>query len=280
MAAVVVTASDYLRDPAGVESQGPFRWRLLAEGDSWLDRSTPLAGSLPQHLARALDQRGQSTLIINLAQGGDTLRRITAVMNGPLAWWLEQFRYDAILFSAGGNDLIDAALDPPAGQGILRNMAGRPTPVDVQDCIRQAALELLLEGYLSFNFSTVHQAIRAGRNAATPLLLNCYDTPTARSAPAAPGVGPWLYKAYRKNDVAPVLWPALTDALFRRLRHAIGSWCTGRSALHAVPTAGVLLPAPPGSTGNSGDWANEIHPNAAGWKKQAAVWADTLQAVA
>lgn len=283
MAAVVVTASDYLRDPAGVEGQGPFHWRLLAEGDSWLDRSTPLAGSLPQFLARVLDRRGQSTLIINLAQGGDTLRRITAAMNGPLAWWLEQFTYHAILLSAGGNDLIDAALDPPAGQGIVRNMAGRPTPVDAQDCIRHAALALLLDGYLSFNFSTLYQAIRAGRNAATPIFLNRYDTPTARNAPAAPGVGPWLYKAYRKNDVAPVLWPALTALLFQALDQAIASWCTGRSAVQAVPTTGVLQPAAPGSTaeqGFQGDWANEIHPNAAGWKKLAIVWADALQAQA
>lgn len=283
MAATMVTASDYLSDPAGVESQGPFRWRLLAEGDSWLDRSTPLDGSLPQFLARELDGRGQSTLVINLAHSGDTLRHITSSMNGPLAWWLEQFTYDAVLFSAGGNDLIDAALAPPAGGGVLRNMAGRPTPVDAQDCIRQAALALLYDGYLSFNFSTIYRAIRTGRNAATPVLLNSYDTPTARNAPALPGSGPWLYKAYRKNSIAPVLWPALTALLFQSLRQAIASWCTGRSALYAVPTAGVLQPAQSGSMGDSsnpGDWANEIHPNAAGWKKLAVVWADALQAKA
>lgn len=279
MAAVVATATDYLHDPSGIEGQGPFRWRLLAEGDSWLDRSTPLAGSLPQFLARELDRRGQSTLIIHLAHSGDTLRHITSTLNGPLAWWLEQFTYDAILLSAGGNDLIDAALDPPAGQGIVRNMAGRPTPVDAQDCLRQAALQLL-DSYLSFNFGTLYQAIRSGRNARTPVLLNGYDTPTARNAPAAPGMGPWLYRAYRKNQVPPVLWPALTALLFQSLRQTMDDWCTGRKALYVVPTTGVLRPAPPDSTGSSGDWANEIHPNAAGWKKLAVVWADTLQATA
>jgi hypothetical protein len=46
-----------------------------------------------------------------------------------------------------------------------------------------------------------------------------------------------------------------------------------------VPTDGTLTPAAPGSTGDNGDWINEIHPNAAGWNKLAAVWQTAIQAV-
>ena len=38
----------------------------------------------------------------------------------------------------------------------------------------------------------------------------------------------------------------------------------------------ACAPAAAGTTGSSGDWANEIHPNAAGWKKLAKVWATAL----
>jgi hypothetical protein len=272
MPSLAVTGKEYLRNGARIEARGPFTRRFLAEGDSWMDRSDLLVPALPSFLADEMTSRGQTNLIINISTAGDTLRRITDVMQGEFAWWLDQFAYDGILFSAGGNDFIDAARNPPPGTGLLRNMAGLPLPTNGYDCVDTAALSTLVNSYLNPNFNTIYQAIRTHPlNASAQIFLNGYDTPTARNAPAAGGAGPWLYTAYTHNGIAPSLWPALTAGLFRDIANTVTGWCAGRQHVHAVPTSGILVPA--GEVpGNSGDWQNEIHPNRAGWRKQAKVW--------
>lgn len=277
MSSQVIHGPLYLAKPERVDRFGPFRYRFLIEGDSWMDMSSPANASLPHFLVDEFNRRGISALFINLATGGHTLRRIEATIRGDLGWWLRQDRYDAVLFSAGGNDLIDAARDPDPGRGLLRDMAGQPLPADAMDCVDAAALDTLVRGYLDPNFNTVHGALRASpQNALTPLFLNCYDTATARNAPAGPGIGPWLYDAYTKNGIDPVLWPGLTSGLFTRLRKTIENWPTGRPGVHAVPTSGRLVPANARDRGPSGDWENEIHPGASGWRKLAPLWADRI----
>ena len=53
-----------------------FRWRFLAEGDSWMERSSAFTASLPDYLAREMEAAREPTLIVNLALFGDTMRRI------------------------------------------------------------------------------------------------------------------------------------------------------------------------------------------------------------
>ncbi|CAM4199150.1 SGNH/GDSL hydrolase family protein [Roseateles saccharophilus] len=276
MPSVVCTGHEYLGRSQEIEARGPFKYRLLAEGDSWMDRSSLVIPSLPWFLAQEMDNRGLPVLIINLAIAGSELRQLVDIMKGEFVWWLGQFRYDAILLSAGGNDFIDAARDPDPGQGLLLNMAGQPLPADGYACVSQAA-KGILEDYLNTDFKQLVDAIRAdANNQSTPVFLNCYDTPVARNAPAGPGIGPWLYKAYQKNSIDPSLWPALTQGLFQDIGSVIQGWTGFDGALHAVPTTGVLDAADPASGGSSGDWANEIHPNASGWTKEARIWAGTL----
>ncbi len=278
MPSVAIPGYQYLLNPSDVESQGPFRWRFLAEGDSWMDKSGGATGSLPTYLAFEMDRRHRNVLIINISKSGDTLRRITDVMGGEFAWWLRQFAYDGILFSAGGNDFIDAARDPKPGLGILNDMFNQPVPADGYACVDGARLQQLLD-YLNQNFAALYQAIRGSAlNARTPLFLNNYDTPVARNAPAEFGIGPWLYTAYVKNDIEPRLWPALTAGLFQDIRSLISTWCENGDEVISVPTTGVLTPAVASSNGSSGDWGNEIHPNANGWRKLAKVWADIIEA--
>ena len=52
-----------------------FKYRFLAEGDSWMDRSSMFETSLLQQLVQTMDARGEEVLIINLAMFGETLRR-------------------------------------------------------------------------------------------------------------------------------------------------------------------------------------------------------------
>ncbi|NCT85717.1 MAG: hypothetical protein GXC94_21405 [Comamonadaceae bacterium] len=278
MTSVVITGSRYLVQPEQADRFGPFEKTFLAEGDSWMDASAAVQGSLPYYLVQEFNRRGKTHLVINISTSGQTLQRISQTMSGDYLWWLQQLRYDAVLFSAGGNDFIDAARDEAAGEGLLRDMQGQPLPADGYACVRQDALASLVDDYLNPNFDAMYRALRASaKNADTPMLLNGYDTPVARNAPAIPGlVGPWLWTAYLKNHIDPSLWPALTAGLFRDIQATVAGWPAGRTGVALVPTSGVLTPASPDATGSSGDWKNEIHPNAAGWRKLARIWADLL----
>lgn len=274
---IAIYGRDYQRFIDQGLAPGEFRWRFLAEGDSWMDRSSAFTASLPDYLAREFDARGESALIINLAMFGDTMRHIGSVVEGEFADWVNFMHFDAILLSAGGNDFIDAARDPNPGQGLLRDLRHAPPPAQGRDCLRADALTRLVVDYLDPNFARLHDAVRgSAKNAATPIFLNNYDTPTARPAPAPPGKQAWLHAAYVKNGIPEALWPDLTDAVFNDLQTTIAGWQIGRDGLFGVPTDGALTPAAPGHPGESGDWINEIHPNRTGWKKLAPIWADAI----
>lgn len=274
---VVITGNRYRIKPEEADNFGPFNKTFLAEGDSWMDASSWKQGSLPEFLVREYNREGVTQLIINISTSGHTLTRIVDMMNDDFVWWLNQSTYDAILFSAGGNDFIEAARGPDAGQGLLHDMHGKPLPADAYECVSQPGLQQLRD-YLNKNFETIYQALRgSAKNADTPIYLNCYDTPTARDAPAIRDItGPWLYTAYRKNGIDPTLWKDLTAAIFIDIQTVIGAWAHGREGVVAVPTSGLLSPADEGALGESGDWINEIHPNKSGWRKQVQAWLPVL----
>lgn len=277
---IAIYGQDYQRYIEQGLAPEQFRYRFLAEGDSWMERSSAFTASLPDYLAREMEANDEPTLIINLATFGDTMRRIGAAVSGEFMFWVESMGFDAILLSAGGNDFIDAARDEAPGQGILRDMRGQPLPANGYDCARPEAVATLVTDYLDPNFTLLYDAVRGSLlNANTPIFLNNYDTPVARNAPAPPGTRAWLYEAYMKNGIVPALWPDLTDGLFNDIQTTIAGWAKDRHAIFGVPTDGTLTPADPQATGDSGDWINEIHPNRSGWKKLAPIWYQTISAV-
>ena len=259
-----------------------FKYRFLVEGDSWMDRSSAFQPSLLAKLAPAMDAAGDDCLFINLSRFGDTIRRINECLNTDFRLWLRHgfnWKFDAILLSAGGNDFIDAARDPGPGQGILRDLHGQPLPASGHDCIRRNAVADLVTQWLDPSFTNIYNEIQASKHAGTPIFLNSYDTPTARNAPATKDGRSWLFEAYNTNSIPSPLWPDLTDSLFNDIQTTMVGWAQGRANVHIVPTDGTLTPAVAGSTGSNADWRNEIHPNPKGWTKLAAVWRDAIKQV-
>jgi hypothetical protein len=271
----------------GLLAPEQFDYWFLCEGDSWMDRSSLTQLSLPWSLARTFKgRRGSRALFVNLSRFGDTLRHIGDCLNDTFHQWVTTplpFRFDALLLSAGGNDFIDAALDPPPGQGLLRDVHGAGPGLRPEDCFDAAAIALLVDQYLDPNFGKLYDTVRASPFCGgMPILLNLYATPVARNAPATPGGKTWLSAAYAKNGIPPGLWPAVTQRLFVDVETAVTDWTqvAGRTGVFTVPTSSVpLVPADPGATGSSGDWLNEIHPNASGWARLATAWQASLDAV-
>lgn len=288
MPSQVVYSHEYSRlIDQGLLTPENFDHYILCEGDSWMDRSSLAQLSLPWALAKIFSgPDGKRGLFINLSRFGDTIRHIGDCLNDDFLQWLTTelpFRFDALLFSAGGNDFIDAALDPPPGQGILRDVRGAGPGLTPDDCFDTAGVATLVRDYLDPNFDKLYRTVRnSTRHADIPILLNRYNTPVARPAPAMSGLGPWLSRAYEKNGIPPMLWPGVTQRLFDKVDGSVTGWAQapGRQGVVLVPTNSVpLVPAAAGSKGSSGDWLNEIHPNKSGWTKLAAAWQPELAAV-
>jgi hypothetical protein len=252
-----------------------FKYRFLAEGDSWMDRSAAFHTSLLQQLVPEMDAGGDDVLIINIAIFGDTMRRIGEFATGDFAMWLKtafNWKFDAILLSAGGNDFIDAARDPDPGQGILKDLRAGTLPENGRQCLNREAVESLVTQYLNPNFKALYDVVQSSRHAGIPIFLNNYDTPTARNAPAFPNGRSWLYESFVKNGIPPSLWPDLTKSIFSDVQTTVAGWSASRGNVISVPTNDTLTPAIKDTVGSSGDWLNEIHPNESGWKKLAKVW--------
>ncbi|HYE38797.1 MAG TPA: hypothetical protein VEB23_02625, partial [Ramlibacter sp.] len=220
MASFVLYDHDYSRavDQGTLQPEN-FDHCFLCEGDSWMDRSSLAQLSLPWALAsRFRGPRGDRALFINLSQFGHTLRRISDCLDDTFHQWLTTslgLRFDALLFSAGGNDFIDAALIPPPGEGILANVRGRdPATLRSEDCVDAAAVAALVAG-IDEDFRRLYDAVRASPlHGDMPILLNSYNAPVARDAPAIRGRKAWLAEAYRKNGIPPHLWDEVTERIF------------------------------------------------------------------
>jgi hypothetical protein len=286
MASRVLYSDDYDREVAqGTLVPEAFAYKILCEGDSWMDRSSIFQLSLPWALAHVFRARkGNDALFINLARFGDTMRSIADCGGGLFDQWLNTdglFRFDALLFSASGNDFINAALEPDSGKGILHAVHGAPPDLTADDCYNVDAVTELVATVIDPKFDAIYQRVRTSRNPDLPILLNCYNMPVARPAPAFPGGHAWLSRAYAKNGIPTNLWTEVTERVFIDVESTVAGWdSVDRTGLHVVPTMAVpLVPAEPGSTGNSGDWLNEIHPNKSGWGKLAQAWQKELDGI-
>lgn len=225
-----------------------FARRWLAEGDSWFS-----LGGFTGNLLMALDD--DRTLIVNCAHPGDTL----AEMGGDAcARLLEPDdgvpRWDAVLLSGGGNDLL----------GRCREFI-RPDPADPVD--DDALLETLsdIEGEIVRLLRLV-TATQPG----VPVLCHTYDYPPVSRRWWWWQAGPWVAPALRAAGLDRSRWDGfagmLIDALAERLKNVAADY----RRLGVVETRGRLLRQ---------DWRNEIHPNTTGYAEHAIPWRRALAAL-
>lgn len=291
-----------IRSPADVDADhlpplSEYGKRLLAEGDSWFTFSTLW---LPRNsnLLFGLDVP-ESAAIVNCAAPGDTLRHMLRFPRNPgfagLLHGAEARIWDAILISAGGNDLIDAAGVPPLDPG------GRPYPPEQRLLLRPSEAASgppgerfisapgwdALAHYLWLSLRALVDARDRGVNRATPIILHTYHLPVPRPSGVAGARAGWLWPACERYDIPGDERPVLAQALFARLRalwlaaDADSGSAGALPGVHVFDSAAVtdIEPAVPGSKGVSGDWQNEIHLTPAGYRqlgRPMAAWLWTL----
>lgn len=278
----IVTASQ--NNSAYYDSQnitGPgdpsFGKRILCEGDSWMS-----IGAIPSSNLLSPLKFAQSTLLLNLATPGDTMKNMSDINSNPEFAKLIcdnnfSYKWDAIFMSGGGNDLIDSIMQiicPPstgAGQNFL-------------DYIDRIELANFRKG-LHNNFKTVSQLRdQSSKNKNTPLIVHVYDYPTPRNAKAkflgAKFAGPWLLPALKTHDVPENFWISITDYIFEELGKALVDLESILPNFHVISaTRGILTRARLGTTEADGDWLNEIHPTATGYSKLGVVISHEIQSI-
>ena len=235
---------------------------LLAEGDSWYawaHMNLAPSSNIPEQL-----EFQQPTVIVNLAYSGDVIGNMSEASANALFYFeLQGQPYHAILLSGGGNDLIDA-LNP----GIIVPRGGGPAHA-ADSYIDAIALKALTDAVLSGYRGIIALRDASDANAHTPIVLHTYDYPTPRNAKATfmnrPAAGPWLLPAMQAVAVPAAMQQAVTDIVFDALAEALLKLHQPYNGVYVVNTRHTLARAAPGATGLSGDWINEIHPDAYGY---------------
>ncbi|MCW5621502.1 MAG: SGNH/GDSL hydrolase family protein [Burkholderiales bacterium] len=268
--ATIIRAGDIdARFPDRNPDHPKYALKVLAEGDSWFT-----VGSIPGSNLLFHVEAKRPTALVSIAKPGDTIvrmgdpdrmRQLSRLIANPRF----SYAWDAILISGGGNDLIDSA------PNLLIHPA---TPSnDPGDYVDSVALKLFI--------STIHAAYAnivqvrdsgTSKSRGKPIYLHTYDYPTPRNSPTrflgAGILGPWLYPAFLLEGIPVNMWIAVSDYLLNRLAEALLALDT-RSGSDPLPevfvidTRNTLTRARLGTPSSDGDWANEIHPNTAGYRK-------------
>ncbi len=257
---------------------------LLAQGDSWFS-----IGSIPPGLTSNLlaqMELTRSAAVVNCARPGIELAHMTDTSTQQTFRKLLAGRFavkwDAILFSGGGNDLIDAATVGPNEQPQLRLLATAaergPNPASGDDYISKAGWQTF-ETHMTVVFDALVAFRDSGINHQVPMVFHTYAHIMPRPAPAAPGHGPWLQPAMEAFAVPPQDWLAVSSALMDRLADLLARLMAARRAadpgceLHLVDSRPVpLVLGDQTATEASGDFFNEIHPTRGGYTKLATAW--------
>lgn len=261
-------ADNYVETGTSGPDDQAFTKRILCEGDSWFSIGAIFSSNLLFPLRFA-----QNTLLVNLAQPGDTIKSMSSISSNLILHQLvaeKNFltRWDAIFISGGGNDLMNLVdqiiCTPSVGAG--KHM------LDYINAIELANLKLTVQ----HGYYRIAKMREGTENANTPIVTHVYDYPTPRNAKAKflglKIAGPWIYPALKGNDVPEEFWISLTDYIFEFLAVAITELSYKIDNFYVVSaTRETLIRAKLGTTDEDGDWLNEIHPTATGYKKLADV---------
>jgi hypothetical protein len=284
----VVYPGDFLsrETPPAIEL---FNHRFLAEGDSWFTIGT-LNFFDASNLLLELDFE-QSTAVVTCAYPGDTLQQMVHFWKDPFfSRLLSEPRFamdwDAILISAGGNDMIDAAQVPTVdenGSAISpdrrllltpNEAAQKPAPTEAEQFVSQAGWERFAH-YLNANFDLLVKERDHGRNRDRPIFLHTYVLPTVRPAGTLRRPMGWLFPAFESFGIPVATRQGVSDVLFNRLRQLLRDLSHDSGAptslphIHVFDSAAVttIKAAESNATGPSNDWTNEIHLSREGYRK-------------
>jgi len=241
---------------------------MLAQGDSWFDY--PLSGNAlslagTDIIAQLQGMGTTHPVIVNLAHYGESStdemslpkqERMIQLLQDK-SNWLSRGKPDAILFSAGGNDIAGDQFCIFLGYAAAGE-AGLDT-----DRYEEAL------GMVKASYNDLI-AFRDLYAPGVPIFAHCYDYPLPTGT-HPDCIGPWLkpsldYAGWNYTDGVTICRQALLG--FRTMLQGLAA--DPANLFFLVDTQGTL---------DTSDWANELHPYPQGFAKLAAKFVMALQAV-
>ena len=244
--------------------QFPKRLVLITEGDSWF--SYPLNANIADYIEMMSDFS-----ILRLEHNGDDARDILGAGSEQLKklkYYLKNYPVDALLMSAGGNDLV-------AGE-LKRFVDKKVNGATWQSSIKLDALTTVLDDIV-----IAYGRLLDARDTLRPKCVvlahsYCYFQPTGRKATGPFGLltaGPWMRPVLVQRGIDPDtegrdLARYLVDELHARLKALAAS----RPRFEVIDMR-AALPV------DDVHWADEIHPSGTGFRKLAETcWRPVLKA--
>jgi hypothetical protein len=226
--------------------------QIFAEGDSWFDYPALVRGGLIPRLEAKL-----GVPILNLAKAGDEVRYMLGVeQRESLA---REFQrgcpaggpWDVLLFSGGGNDVVDNPLAL-----WLRDFApGVPARDHVHTKRYAAVLGLVRAGYEDLI------EMRDRLSPDTQLVFHAYDFAIPDGRGVCGGLlGPWLQPSFRLRGF-PLDPPTEAAAVVRVMLEDFAAMLESlarRKRVSFINGQGTLVPM-------QDSWHNEMHPSADGF---------------
>jgi lysophospholipase L1-like esterase len=254
-----------------------FERLIYAEGDSWFDKFTPipLSGTNLLDAVRTPFVSGVVDVSHIGDEVGDMVRGHQAKQTSAM---FKLFDFDAILLSAGGNDLKNLfaeLFDSKAKAGT--SMPDAFGPAD----LRKLASPETFDQFFDVVAANIQRFIdlrdKAGRERTrlAPLILHGYDYLQPRPAGAAVfagtrvGKGPWIYPALKEAGLSDAQMRSAADVVIDELNKRLAALASPARGVYYVNHRGLLTPAAPGTVGESNDWTDEIHPTEAGFTRLA-----------
>lgn len=234
---------------------------IVAEGDSWFRYVVGRA------VVWQLEKK-MKVEILNLAQPGDeACEMLTGKQRKKLERILRQGpaarkKYDFLLFSGGGNDLV--------GKDTFHKwLHPYENGMSAEDVLNEVTLGKAL-ALLDVHYRELIE-IRNARSRKTHLVFHGYDF----AYPNGKGVcwlGPWLEPGLKLRKVPTKKLRREVVALFlKRFNDFLLSLSTEYERIVVVPTQGTLE--------TEDEWANELHPKNPGFAKIADRFKQTIESV-
>jgi hypothetical protein len=234
--------------------QFPKRLVLISEGDSWF--SYPLSATIADYIEMMSDFS-----MLRLEHDGDNAREILAAGSEQLKklrYYLKNYPVEALLMSAGGNDL--------AAKELKRILDVRTAGATWQSAVKLGTLTTVLDDIVASYGRLLDARDSLRPNCVVFAHSYCYFEPNGRKATGPFGLGsagPWVRPVLKARGIDPVTeGPQLARYLIDELHARLQALAAHRKRFTVVDTRGAL-PA------DDVHWADEIHPSGTGFRRLA-----------
>lgn len=233
---------------------------ILAEGDSWFRYGAGYG--IIYYLERLMEAE-----ILNLAKPGDEARAmLTGGQHKRLARELRRgpsrnMKYDALLFSGGGNDLVGKETFHLWVNDYVSGMTA-------EELINTSALKPKLDEVETAYRELI--SLRDTNSKNTPIFLHGYDFAHPTGVGVC-GMGPWLQPGLQIRKVPVKLRKEVVQVFLTMFAARLKKLQRNEHEIHIVPTQGTLQ--------TKSQWGNEIHPTNKEFKTMAKKFRDEIKRV-